>query len=164
MWIQKSLSCDWISCFHRVFTRGSNYNVLWTCSSYKGYAQARHNHWTCWHYLAMMMGSALSSFFVGLFDIKHYFHLQVGVGCLWCRCDLIWLVGASYFSTPPSTHIFQVYLCLINLTGGYILVLAAWNTISRISELERTSARWNPALQLWDSHWKAVWKREICCK
>lgn len=25
----------------------------------------------------MMMGSALSSFFVGLFDVKYYFHLQV---------------------------------------------------------------------------------------
>jgi hypothetical protein len=28
---------------------------------------------------AMMLGSALSSFLVGLFDVKYYFHVQVGL-------------------------------------------------------------------------------------
>lgn len=114
-----------------------------------------------------MMGSALSSFFVGLFDIKHYFHLQVGGACLGHRWDLIRVVSTSYFSTPPSEHAIRTYYDyrpLLNLTGECVLVLAARNTISRISELEWPPSRRNTALQLWNPHWKAVWKHKICCE
>lgn len=59
---------------------------------------------------SLMIGLSISSLVVGLFDVKHYFHVQVGTlrnSPLHCstRTDIksfVWLVGPSYLNTSSS--------------------------------------------------------------
>ncbi|KAJ3573024.1 hypothetical protein NP233_g2703 [Leucocoprinus birnbaumii] len=51
---------------------------------------------------AMMVGSALSSFFVGLFDVKHYFHMQY------------WRLATQYLAFQNSSDLFLAEILLYN--------------------------------------------------
>ncbi|EKM79962.1 hypothetical protein AGABI1DRAFT_99583 [Agaricus bisporus var. burnettii JB137-S8] len=62
---------------------------------------------------AMMMGSALSSFFVGLFDVKHYFHLQLVPHI--SRHHQYWRLVTQYLAFQNSSDLFLAGLLLYNV-------------------------------------------------
>lgn len=58
------------------------------------------------------MGCGLTSILVGLFDVKHYFHLQVILNRLYVVSILIWLLaGATSVATPPGKFIPLLHRC-----------------------------------------------------
>ncbi|KAF5363716.1 hypothetical protein D9756_000297 [Leucocoprinus leucothites] len=61
---------------------------------------------------AMMMGSALSSFFVGLFDVKYYFHLQLVPHI--SRHHQYWRLATQYLAFQNSSDLFLTEVLLYN--------------------------------------------------
>ncbi|KXN89473.1 DSC E3 ubiquitin ligase complex subunit 2 [Leucoagaricus sp. SymC.cos] len=62
---------------------------------------------------AVMMSSALSSFLIGLFDVKHFFHLQLVPHV--SRHHQYWRLATQYFAHQNSSDLFLAEILLYNL-------------------------------------------------
>ena len=117
--------------------------------------------------LGLVLACALTSIFAGIFDVKHYFHLQVGHFFLpplhesWPVLLFSTLVCATYLATSPS-KVIQPFLQNDNTLNMLILVLASTHSSSRFLKFKWLVRCRTIIVQRWGSNWTTVWEFEIC--